>query len=161
MSLLRVSSNALAKPFLLHSSLVARALSTEAAPPTPTAKEPSEIAPVPQKDVLSADAISGAPGTTFLPSERNRVLYYTQTFSRAPAPRCAYIPACPQHNAERWCERETLASRLGYPAWRWALGESVDGLGKLVCLLLRTLCVLSLTMMQGRLCPGKPALVSI
>lgn len=63
MSLLRACSGALAKPALLRSSLVARALSSEAAPPTPTAntKEPSEIAPVPQKDVVSADIISGAP----------------------------------------------------------------------------------------------------
>jgi hypothetical protein len=68
MSLLRACSDALAKPALLRSSLVARALSTEAAPPTPTTtKEPSEIAPVPQKDVLSADVISGAPGMTVPP----------------------------------------------------------------------------------------------
>ncbi|KAI0247632.1 aspartic peptidase domain-containing protein [Lactifluus subvellereus] len=41
---------------------VLRTLSTEATPPTPTAtKEPSEIVPIPQKDVLSADIISGAP----------------------------------------------------------------------------------------------------
>ncbi|KAH9991299.1 ETC complex I subunit conserved region-domain-containing protein [Russula vinacea] len=55
MSLLRACSGALAKPVLLRSSLVARALSTEAAPPTPTAttKEPSEIAPVPQKEFLA------------------------------------------------------------------------------------------------------------
>lgn len=80
MSLLRACSGALAKPVLLRSSLVARALSTEAAPPTPTAttKEPSEIAPVPQKDVLSADVISGAPGTIVPPPERNRVLHHTQ-----------------------------------------------------------------------------------
>jgi hypothetical protein len=110
MSLLRACSDALAKPSLLRSSLIARALSTEAAPPTPTAKEPSEIAPVPQKDVLSADIISGAPGTIFLPSEKNRVLYHAQTFSRAPPSRCAYISACPQHYAERWGERKTLAA---------------------------------------------------
>jgi hypothetical protein len=80
MSLLRACSNALTKPALLRSSLAARALSTEAAPPTPTAtKEPSEIAPVPQKDVLSADIISGAPGTAVHPSEKNRVLHLLHT----------------------------------------------------------------------------------
>ena len=64
MSLLRACSGALAKPALLRSSLTARALSTEVTPPAPTAtKEPSEIAPIPQKDVVSADIISGAPGT--------------------------------------------------------------------------------------------------
>ena len=82
MSLLWARSTALAKPAILRSSLVARTLSTEAASPTPTAtKEPSEIAPVPQKDVLSADVISGAPGMIIPPAERNKVLYYTQTFS--------------------------------------------------------------------------------
>jgi hypothetical protein len=111
MSLLWACSNALAKPAILRSSLVARALSTEVASPTPTAtKEPSEIAPVPQKDVLSADVISGAPGMIIPPAERNRVLHHTQTFSRAPAPRRAHIPACPQHHAKRWGERKTLAS---------------------------------------------------
>jgi len=64
MSLLRACSEALAKPALLRSSLTVRALSTGAIPPAPTAtKEPSEIAPIPQKDVVSADIISGAPGT--------------------------------------------------------------------------------------------------
>lgn len=63
MSLLRACSGALAKPALLRPSFVARALSSEAAPPT-TTKEPSEIAPIPQKDVVSADVISGAPGIT-------------------------------------------------------------------------------------------------
>jgi NADH dehydrogenase (ubiquinone) Fe-S protein 4 len=63
MSLLRACSEALAKPTFLRSSLAVRSLSTEATPQTPTAtKEPSEIAPIPQKDVLSADVISGAPG---------------------------------------------------------------------------------------------------
>ncbi|KAI0297707.1 ETC complex I subunit conserved region-domain-containing protein [Russula brevipes] len=62
MSLLRACSEALAKPTFLRSSLAVRPLSTEATPQTPTAtKEPSEIAPIPQKDVLSADVISGAP----------------------------------------------------------------------------------------------------
>jgi hypothetical protein len=78
MSLLRACSGALAKPALLRSSLVAHALSTEAAPPTPTAtKESSEIVPIPQKDVLSADVISGAPGTTVPPPERNRAFHHT------------------------------------------------------------------------------------
>ena len=78
MSLLRACSGALAKPALLRSSLVVRALSSEAAPPTPTAttKEPSEIAPVPQKDVVSADIISGAPGMT-VPLERDRAIHHT------------------------------------------------------------------------------------
>lgn len=78
MSLLRACSGALAKPALLRSSLVVRALSSEAAPPTPTAttKEPSEIAPVPQKDVVSADIISGAPGMS-VPLERDRVIHHT------------------------------------------------------------------------------------
>ncbi|KAI0270043.1 ETC complex I subunit conserved region-domain-containing protein [Gloeopeniophorella convolvens] len=62
MSLLRVCSEALAKPATLRMSVAARALSTESAATTPTTKkEPSEIAPIPQKDVLSADATSGAP----------------------------------------------------------------------------------------------------
>lgn len=77
MSLLRACSDALAKPSPLRSSLIARALSTEAAPPTPTAKEPSEIAPVPQKDVLSADIISGAPGMTVPLLERDRRIHHT------------------------------------------------------------------------------------
>jgi hypothetical protein len=65
MSLLRVCSEVFAKPTLLRTPLTIRALSTEATPPAPTAttKEPSEIAPIPSKDVLSADVISGAPGT--------------------------------------------------------------------------------------------------
>jgi NADH dehydrogenase (ubiquinone) Fe-S protein 4 len=64
MSLLRVCSEVFAKPTLLRTSLTVRALSTEATPPAPTAtKEPSEIAPIPPKDVLSADVISGAPST--------------------------------------------------------------------------------------------------
>ncbi|KAH9969772.1 ETC complex I subunit conserved region-domain-containing protein [Russula dissimulans] len=62
MSLLRACSEALAKPVLLRSSIAVRAFSTEPTPPTSVAtKEPSEIAPIPQKDVLSADIISGAP----------------------------------------------------------------------------------------------------
>ena len=79
MSLLRACSEALAKPALFRSSLVARALSSEAAPPTPTAttKEPSEIAPVPQKDVVSADIISGAPGMTVPLLERDRRIHHT------------------------------------------------------------------------------------
>ena len=111
MSLLRACSGALAKPALLRSSLVARALSSEAAPPTPTAatKEPSEIAPVPQKDVVSADIISGAPGMTVPPLERDRAIHHTP-FSRAPPPCCAYIPAYPQYHAERWSKRKSLAS---------------------------------------------------
>jgi hypothetical protein len=60
MSLLRACT-ALARP---RSSLLHRTFSTEPITPAPTtAKEPSEIAPIPQKDVLSADIISGAPGT--------------------------------------------------------------------------------------------------
>lgn len=111
MSLLRACSGALAKPALLRSSLVARALSSEAAPPTPTSttKEPSEIAPVPQKDVVSADIISGAPGMTVPLLERDRAIHRTP-FSRAPPPRRTYIPACPQYHAERWSKRKTLAS---------------------------------------------------
>ncbi len=78
MSLLRACSDALVKPVLLRSSLAARALSTEAPPPTSTAtsKESFEIAPVPQ-DVVSADIISGAPGMTFPPFERKRVIHPT------------------------------------------------------------------------------------
>jgi hypothetical protein len=67
MSLLR-ASKILSRPALLHPSLALRTLSTEATPPAPTAtKEPSEIAPIPQKDVLSADIISGAPGIALSP----------------------------------------------------------------------------------------------
>ena len=79
MSLLRACSEALAKPALFRSSLVARALSSEAAPPTPTAttREPSEIAPVPQKDVVSADIISGAPGMTVPLLERDGGIHHT------------------------------------------------------------------------------------
>jgi NADH dehydrogenase (ubiquinone) Fe-S protein 4 len=63
MSFLRACSEALSKPALLRPLLSLRALSKGATPPAPTAtKEPSEIAPIPQKDVLSADIISGAPG---------------------------------------------------------------------------------------------------
>ena len=78
MSLLRACSGALAKPALLRPSFVARALSSEAAPPTPTAttKEPSEIAPVPQKDVVSADVVSGAPGMTLRLVERDRAIHH-------------------------------------------------------------------------------------
>jgi len=72
MSLLRACSEALAKPALLRSSIGVRALSTEPTPPIPAAtKEPSEIAPIPQKDVLSADVISGAPGTAVPTPERS------------------------------------------------------------------------------------------
>jgi NADH dehydrogenase (ubiquinone) Fe-S protein 4 len=80
MSFLRACSGALPKPALLRSSLVARALSSEAAPPTPTAttKEPSEIAPVPQKDVVSADLISGAPGMPIPLLERDRAVHLTR-----------------------------------------------------------------------------------
>jgi len=64
MSLLRACSEVFAKPILLRSSLTVRALLREATLPAPTAtKEPSEIAPIPPKDVLSADVVSGAPGT--------------------------------------------------------------------------------------------------
>ncbi|KAH9159492.1 Ndufs4, NADH dehydrogenase Fe-S protein 4 [Lactarius sanguifluus] len=45
MSLLRACTEALARPVPFRSSLL----------------EPSEIAPIPQKDVLSADTVSGAP----------------------------------------------------------------------------------------------------
>ena len=113
MSLLRACSGALAKPALLRSSLVARTLSSEAAPPTPTAttKEPSEIAPVPQKDVVSADVISGAPGMIVSPLEWDRGIHHTHTpFSRAPPPRRAYIPAYSQYHAEWWSKGKTLAS---------------------------------------------------
>jgi NADH dehydrogenase (ubiquinone) Fe-S protein 4 len=80
MSLLRACSGALAKPTLLRSSSVARTLSSEAAPPTPTAasKERSEIAPIPQKDVVSADIISGAPGMTAPLIERDRTNHHTR-----------------------------------------------------------------------------------
>ena len=76
MSLLRACSGALVKPALLRSSLVARALSSEAAPPIPTTttKGPSEIAPVPQKDVVSADIVSGAPGMTRTSSKKGQRL---------------------------------------------------------------------------------------
>ncbi len=94
MALLRACSDVLVKPALLRSSLVARALSTEVASPTQTAttKEPSEIAPVPQKDVISADTISGAPGMT-VPLLGGDWVVDVTTFSRAPSPCRAYIPA--------------------------------------------------------------------
>ncbi|KAN0127432.1 ETC complex I subunit conserved region domain containing protein [Lactarius tabidus] len=62
MSLLRACTEALARPVPLRSSLLVRSFSSEPIKSPPTiAKEPSEIAPIPQKDVLSADTISGAP----------------------------------------------------------------------------------------------------
>ncbi|KAH9179381.1 Ndufs4, NADH dehydrogenase Fe-S protein 4 [Lactarius sanguifluus] len=62
MSLLRACTEALARPVPFRSSLLVRTFSTEPTTPAPTtAKEPSEIAPIPQKDVLSADTVSGAP----------------------------------------------------------------------------------------------------
>ena len=86
-----------------------RTLSTEPAPPAPTAtKEPSEIAPIPQKDVLSADVISGAPGTAvFFSKQWNTPLHITS--SRTPPSRRAYIPTYSQHYAERWSKGEALA----------------------------------------------------
>ena len=76
MSLLRACSEALARPALLRSPFTVRALSTEATPPAPTAtKEPSEIASIPQKDVVSADVISGAPGMAIPLPARNRITF--------------------------------------------------------------------------------------
>ena len=64
MSLLRACTEALARPVPFRSSSLVRTFSSEPIKAVPTtAKEPSEIAPIPQKDVLSADIISGAPGT--------------------------------------------------------------------------------------------------
>ncbi len=64
MSLLRACTEALARPVPFRSSLLVRTFSTEPVAPAPTtSKESSEIAPIPQKDVLNADVINGAPGT--------------------------------------------------------------------------------------------------
>jgi hypothetical protein len=110
MTLLRACSEAIFKPALLRPSLVLRTLSTEASQPGPTAtKGPSEIAPIPQKDVLSADIISGAPGISLL-SENRQYLIISIISSRAPSARRTYIPTYPEYDAERWSKGEPLAS---------------------------------------------------
>ncbi|KAI0036448.1 ETC complex I subunit conserved region-domain-containing protein [Vararia minispora EC-137] len=65
MSVFRAGADALLRPTLGRSlAWSSRALSTEASdvkPPVEADKAPSEIAPIPQKDVVTADVVSGAP----------------------------------------------------------------------------------------------------
>ena len=65
MSLLRTYARALAKPTIARSlATPLRGITTNVKAPGETrSQEPSDIAPIPQKDVLTADVISGAPCT--------------------------------------------------------------------------------------------------
>jgi hypothetical protein len=64
MSLLRTHTGALLKPALGRPvALASRKLTTEVKPPVKAEEtSSSEVVPIPQKDVVTADVVSGAPG---------------------------------------------------------------------------------------------------
>jgi NADH dehydrogenase (ubiquinone) Fe-S protein 4 len=160
MSLLRACSEALAKPGLLRSSLTVRALSTRAIPPAPTAtKESSEIAPIPQKDVVSADIISGAPGTAVPLIASNRITHNMLPLGEL------------RHRVVRIFQptRNTMQSG-GAKGKRWRLDWDIlpgggrwenplMGWASSYGLPLQNMCVLSLTTIKGGLRSRNPALV--
>jgi hypothetical protein len=100
-------------------------------------KPETEVAPVPTKDVITADVVSGAPSAFYYPSNRlasspNFEWYPITVNSPASAPCRSHLPAVAKHHAVRWCQRQQMAPRLGHSSWQCPLGEPAYGLGELV-----------------------------
>lgn len=80
---------------------LSRALTTDTAPSAEAnTKETSDIAAPaqPPRDVMVADVISGAPGEIPCCKHAMGVLHFAP--SPAPSPRCACVPADPEHYAK-------------------------------------------------------------
>lgn len=109
MSLLRACTQAVSRPSISRPlAAPLRHVSSEVKAPEqsrPKTGEPVEITPMPEKDVVAADAISGAPGASNL-SDINQIitliiLNVIVGFSSTPPPPGPDIPTREEHDAER------------------------------------------------------------
>jgi hypothetical protein len=130
MSLLRVSQRSLPRTALR--SVAARSLATDSNAKTSlevSDKQSSEITAPPQREVMVADVISGAPGEFIIFVAHINMLIAHSTTS---PPCCPNLPTDAQHHAKWGCQGRPLAYRLRHTPRRGTMGESLDGLGELV-----------------------------
>lgn len=111
MSLLRACTQAVSRPSISRPlAAPLRHVSSEVKAPEqsrPKTGEPVEITPMPEKDVVAADAISGAPGASRISHIYQLVMLillnviFVREFSSTPPPPGPDIPTREEHDAER------------------------------------------------------------